>query len=401
MSKDVVQRSKNRFYFRDETLDFYVGWLLGYAQAGGASPGAIFHCLNQIHRPTPKAWVDSFTRLLDAEEQAASDTGTDPRIRTMHLRSASVAARAALNLSVPGSQQNLNLVGRMESCFQQALALEGVRVHAQEIPFGDHTLPAYVSDDVAEASTLVVVVGGGDTYREDLWYFGGLAALADGYAALMIDLPGQGSAPDRGMCFSEDTLTGLDAAIHAVRGLGFAGKTALMGWSGGGFFTAKYVEMYGGIDAWVASTPIRDMARVFEVAMPSMLRDPNAPLTKAALTIGGAVNPILQMTLMKYAHQFGSGGIGAALEKLRDFGPLDMGKVQCPLLAMVGVSEDAELGRQAQEVYEGVRQRYPVSKLVEFPAESGADAHSQVTNLPLALAHVSDWLRNDVFHDET
>ena len=38
---------------------------------------------------------------------------------------------------------------------------------------------------------------------------------------------------------------------------------------------------------------------------------------------------------------------------------------------------------------------------MEFPAESGADAHSQVTNLPLALDHVSDWLRNDVFHDET
>jgi len=401
MSKDVVQRSKNRFYFRDETLDFFVGWLLGYAQAGGASPGAIFHCLNQIHRPTPKAWVVGFTRLLDAEEQAAGDTGMDPKIRAMHLRSASEAARAGLNLSVPGSQQNLDLVERMESCFQQALALEGLPVHAWEIPFGNHTLPAYVSDDVAEASTLVVVVGGGDTYREDLWYFGGQAALADGYAALMVDLPGQGSAPDRGMCFSEDTLAGLDVAIRAVRGLGFTGKTVLMGWSGGGFFTAKYVELYGGIDAWVASTPIRDMVRIFEVAMPSMLRDPNAPLTKVALAIGGAVSPVLQMTLAKYTHQFGPGGIGTALEKLRDFGPLDVGKVQCPLLGLVGASEDAELRRQAEEVYEGVRRRYPASKLVEFPAESGADAHSQVTNLPLALAHVSYWLRNDVFRDET
>jgi len=246
MSKDVVQRSKNRFYFRDETLDFYVGWLLGYSQARGASPGAIFHCLNQIRRPTPQAWVDSFTRLLDAEQTAGNDDGMAPTIRAIHLRAASVAARAALNLSVPGSEQNLSLVRRMESCFQQALALDGVPVHAWEIPFGHHTLPAYVSDDVEQASTLVVVIGGGDTYREDLWYFGGQAALVDGYAALMVDLPGQGSAPDRGMCFSEDTLTGLDAAITAVRDLGFAGKTVLMGWSGGGFFTAKYVDVRRG-----------------------------------------------------------------------------------------------------------------------------------------------------------
>jgi len=110
MSKDVVQRSKNRFYFRDETLDFYVGWLLGYAQAGGASPGTIFHCLNQIHRPTPKAWVDSFTRLLDAEEQAANGTGTDPKIqasgyRRAHPYSRSRIDRLTMGLSCRKEQQ--------------------------------------------------------------------------------------------------------------------------------------------------------------------------------------------------------------------------------------------------------------------------------------------------------
>jgi len=135
--------------------------------------------------------------------------------------------------------------------------------------------------------------------------------------------------------------------------------------------------------------------------MPSMLRDPNAPLTKAALKIGGAANPVLQMTLAKYDHQFGPGGIGAALKKLREFGPLDIGKVQCPLLGLVGASEDAELRRQAREVYSGVRRRFPASKLVEFSADSGADSHSQVTNLPLALAYVSHWLRNDVFRTES
>ena len=42
--------------------------------------------------------------------------------------------------------------------------------------------------------------------------------------------------------------------------------------------------------------------------------------------------------------------------------------------------------------YEAVRPRQPRSALVEFPPASGADAHCQVNNLPLAFDHLFGWL---------
>ncbi|MFZ2749782.1 MAG: hypothetical protein WAZ15_05710 [Propioniciclava sp.] len=46
-------------------------------------------------------------------------------------------------------------------------------------------------------------------------------------------------------------------------------------------------------------------------------------------------------------------------------------------------------------MHQAVRQRRPESRLIEFAPDTGADAHCQVNNLPLALAHTFAWL-NDI-----
>lgn len=391
MARDIGTRGRHRFYFRDGTLDFYVGWLLGYAQLGGASPGAVYHALNQVRPERPQRWVEAFTALLTSHEAYARASAA-PDVTGQHHLTAACAARAALSLVAPGSPEETSLVDRMERNFQAGLRAQGAKVEPWSIPFGTASLPAYVSTDVGERP-LVVVVGGGDTYREDLWFFGGGEAVERGYSVLLADLPGQGSTPHQGLHFGLRTLDALTTAIAAVRERGHSGPTILLGWSGGGLFTAKYVELVGGVDAWVASTPVRDLARALELAMPAILRRrPEGVLQRLAVGLAGRLNPVRAVTLAKYERQFGAGGIVGALNQLRAVGQVDLSRLDAPLLALVGASEDREMREQAGQIYEAVRRRRPESRLVEFEPDTGADAHCQVNNLPLALAHIFSWL---------
>jgi pimeloyl-ACP methyl ester carboxylesterase len=293
----------------------------------------------------------------------------------------------------PESAEGRALVATMELEFQAAMSAAADGLEPWEIPFEDVNLPAYVSAGLDRASTLFVVVGGGDTYREDLWFFGGGAALARGYAVLMADLPGQGKTPYDDLHFGPKTVEALDVVIRAARDRGFTGKIVLCGWSGGGLFTGKYVELYGGIDAWIASTPVEDMVKMFEEAMPALLRrNPSGAFQQAVLSLAGRMNPVLDASLRKYDWQFGPGGIAGAVELFRNVGRVDLGQLETPLLALVGMSEARESREQAHRIYDAVRSRQPSSALVEFPPASGADAHCQVNNLPLAFDHIFEWL---------
>jgi hypothetical protein len=62
------------------------------------------------------------------------------------------------------------------------------------------------------------------------------------------------------------------------------------------------------------------------------------------------------------------------------------------MLALVGASEDREARVQAGAIYAQVVRRHPASRIVEFTPDSGADAHCQVNNLPLAFEHIAAWL---------
>lgn len=397
-TQKALKRSQRHFYFADETLDFAAGWLLGYAQQGGMSPGELFYCFNQIKRESPLVWVKTFTEALHYQQAKASEleAQADPAGAAAHHMAAVVAARAILHMLNPTLPEARVVTEAMERAFQAAIGQLGVRLEPWAIPFANGYLPAYVSSDLGSAKTLFVVIGGGDTYREDLWFFGGKAALERGYAVLMPDLPGQGSTPYQGLHFGEATIEALGVALAAVRQRGFAGRVVLCGWSGGGYFTTKFVERSAPapeIAAWIASTPIHDLQHVFEVAMPGFLRtNPSSWWKQQVLHLAGQMNPVLQAALEKYQWQFGPEGIAGIIEKFAD-ARVNLERLNIPLLALVGESEDAEMIRQAEVVFQTLHARQPASSLVKFSPASGADAHCQINNLPLAQHTIFAWLQ--------
>ncbi len=273
-------------------------------------------------------------------------------------------------------------------------ALLDVPLRAIEVPFEGGTLPGYYLEQDPPPRPTVLMIGGGDTFREDLFYFAGYPGWKRGYHVLMVDLPGQGKTPAHAMHFRVDAAKPIGAALDWLEAHATVQpqQIAVYGVSGGGYFTAQAVAADPCLQAWIASTPIFDMAKVFEREFDSALKTPGW-LLNTVMRLEGAVNASAELNLKKYAWQFGSSDFKQAIEGvLQEAIPVDYGRITCPALLLMGESEGAELKRQTQVVYEALRARGQDVTLYEFVKEDGADAHCQVNNLRLAHLVIFDWL---------
>ncbi len=136
-----------------------------------------------------------------------------------------------------------------------------------------------------------------------------------------------------------------------------------------------------------ASTPIFDMYAVFKSAIPeSVFKAP-----RFMLRLIGQVNRVVGIQMEKYLWQAGVKSYREGVECTASKCVFDVEQLHCPVLAIAGEGEAEELKRQARVVIEKVAKRLPLSALREYPAETGADAHCQVNNLPLAHRELFDW----------
>lgn len=400
---DVGKRGNYGALFRNATMDFSATMLLGHAQQGGMSPGALLRCFARIRNGRPASWTATFadegpaaaTRAVTAESSAQY------AIAAQEWAASAVAHRATLMMQDPGTRVAWASTAAMEKAFQSHLRCADTALEFWPIPFLDGHLPSYVSPGLDRAEMLFVILGGGDTYVEDLWFFGGKAAIEQGWPVLMVDLPGQGSTPDQGFHFGPQTLEGLYATFDAVRARGFSGDVVLCGWSGGGLFVTKYASLArpgDRIRACVASTPVHDVQRFLTRAMPAVMsRDPSSVLARIVLSVASR-NKVVQAALRKYDWQFGPGGVPHVVSTFAELGRTDLSELNIPMLGLVGSSEDREALEQATAVVDAVRQRHPESELRTFDSGSGADSHCQIGNLPLAMTAIFDWLRRIDIH---
>jgi dipeptidyl aminopeptidase/acylaminoacyl peptidase len=131
----------------------------------------------------------------------------------------------------------------MRSCFQRAAELLDPPIKPVEIPFEGNTLPAYfvrAADDGERRPTLVVV-GGGETFAEDLYFWGGTGAADRGYNALLVDMPGQGATPFSGMHHRYNSEVPMAAVMDYLEGRPEvdASRVAAYGVSLGGYMVLR------------------------------------------------------------------------------------------------------------------------------------------------------------------
>lgn len=391
----ILKRQKQSTYFKNEDMDFMFNWAVGVSQIIGMSPSQIFHAIKNVNNGNAADWRKGFRDQGDYQVGRAKKyvEGKYHLAAGQFFIGAAYAYRAALQYTDPLANDFHERVKEMQESFQKGLDLIGVPMKYVEIPFDGGELTGYYLENDNKCPT-VVMVGGGDTFAEDLFYFAGYPGWKRNYNVLMIDLPGQGMAPDNGFKFQANMHEPIKVVIDWLE-LNSTFKPediAIYGISGGGFFTAQAVANDSRIKAWIAATPITDIAKIFEREFGSTLKAPGW-LLNTFMKIGGFLNESAEINLNKYAWQFGTNDFKSAVDRVfEEAKPVDHSAITCPSLFLLSEGEGAELKRQTLELYENLKKRGIDVNLHEFTAEEGADGHCQINNLRLLHLVAFDWL---------
>ncbi len=392
----ILKRQKFNTRFKNEDMDFMFNWWVGVSQIIGMSPSQIFYALRDAKDGNPAGWRQGFRNQGRFQMAQAKEFTTQQQnlAAGQFYLGAAYAFRAALQFTLPKTEEFLDDFKQMEANFQLGVNLLEVPIKSIEIPFENTTLPGYFLEHDRQPRPVLIMIGGGDTFREDLFYFGGYPAWKRGYNAIMVDLPGQGITPDRNLHFNTD----MDLSIKVIIGwleehaLVKDGQIAIYGVSGGGFFSAQGVAADPRIKAWIAATPIFDIGLIFEREFGAALKAPGW-LLNTYMGLAGAINESADINLKKYAWQFGTPDFKSAIDQVQVLAkPVSYKQINCPSLFLVSEGEAQELKRQTQEIYQNFCQRGVNVTLREFNAEQGADGHCQVNNLKLAHLILFNWL---------
>jgi hypothetical protein len=282
-------------------------------------------------------------------------------------------------------------------CFRQAAAQCKPPIEPIQIPFAGKVLPGYFlcgHNENRKAPTLIMI-GGGETCAEELYFWIGSAGIRRKYHILLVDLPGQGRTPFDGLFFRTNTEVPIKAVVDytLTRPEVDAERLALFGISGGGYMVSRALPFEKRIKACIASAPIIDIYQLVMAEIPSVLLKTPGFFRNTLTRLAGLRNPLPGIALEKFCWQAGVSTISEALEIARQARVERIEEITCPVLCMVGEGESEAQMMQAREFYNALR--CPKAFRV-FVAADGADAHCQINNLGLMQQVVFDWL-DEVF----
>lgn len=399
----IFQRQNFNIKFKNQDMDFILNWWIGIAQIIGMSASQVFYAVHDVKDGNSADWRNGFQRQAQFQLEHAQKAieQKQPIAAGQFQIGAAYAYRAVLQYTSPYAPEFNEMVTQMEKAFQRGTELLRVPMRPIEIPFENTTLPGYFLEHDKQPRPVLMMVGGGDTFREDLFYFAGYPGWKRGYNVIMVDLPGQGVLPNRKQPYRAD----MDTPIHTVldwleKNASIKdGQIAIYGVSGGGYHTIQAVVSDPRIKAWIAATPIFDMQETFRREFGGAGKAPGW-LLNLFMKISGSINESAQINVDKYAWAMGFKDMSSALDALmKQARVIDYSGINIPSLFLVTEGEGAELRRQAEVVYTDLLQRGVDVTLRKFTATEGADAHSALNNMRLVHMVVFDWL-DRVFQNE-
>jgi len=384
-----AHRSYTRYHFEDDEMDFAFQWLLGSIPNGGAEIGEAFYVAGNIEDGNPESWQKEWEKMAIRKEtraKTALEKGNKTTARECYLK-ASNYYRTALVSMLPDNPKFEGIAKKIRVCMKEAGALFVPRMAYFEVPFEGKTLPGYyrpAKKDAIPRKTLLMI-GGGETFIEDLVVYIAPEAIKRGYNFVTVDIPGQGMLPAQGMFFRKDTETQMKEILDVI--LKFPEidpeKLAVYGISNGGYFVPRAATVEKRIKAIVISSAVVDNYRMFK-EMPfskdTQERIDKWPSFKKAVT-----------SAVAWRWGLAPDNIKGQTEATKDF-QFDPEKITCPVLDIVGAGEyvNKETERQQKEFMDKVGTENKT--LVITPENEGASSHCIGENRTLMAETVFDWL---------
>ncbi len=380
-----------RYHFQDQDMDFTFGSVvLGSVSSGGAEIGEAFAAAARIADGDAASWQREWLKaaeLAQARGEKALSGGHAVSARRQFLR-ASNYFRIALLAMLPDDPRLPRVAAMSRELMRRAGALMEPPLESIEIPFEDTRLPGYFrpADAGGKATKTLIMLGGGETFAEDLVFYIMAQAHERGYNFLTVDLPGQGLMPMRGKFFRPEMWKPVMAVVdHALKRPEVdPRRLAVYGISGGGGFAPQAAQHDRRIKAVAMNSCVVDAHRLF-AAM--------TPVTSATPERVATWNSFHANTVKAVAWRWNVplDDIPGLVEANRGFA-FDPAEVRIPALILVGEGEygNPEVRRQQEACLSGLAN--PRKRLVVTPLAEGATNHCIMENRSLMAQELFDWL---------
>ncbi|GFK95816.1 2,6-dihydropseudooxynicotine hydrolase [Fundidesulfovibrio magnetotacticus] len=380
-----------RYHFQDPDMDFTFGSLvLGSTGNGGAETGEAFAVAAKIKDGDAASWQEQWIQmagLVEARGQKSLAAGHTVSARDQFLRASNYYRFGTLAMMADDPRLKPTAVKAREN-MKQAAALIDPPMEYVELPFEGTVLPGYfrkAAKDDKPRKTLLML-GGGETFAEDLIFYIMPQAIERGYNFMTLDLPGQGIMPLEGKVFRPEMHLAVKKAVDYLmtRKDVDRSRLAVYGISGGGGFAPQAAQHDKRIKAVVMNACVVDARPLFASMTPVVTATPE----KVAGFTSFHGNTV-KMVAWRWGVPFDN--IPGLVEANTGFS-FDPAQVTIPALVVVGEGEYSgdETKRQQKICIDGLPN--PLKSFVVTPLSEGASNHCVMENRSLVGQVVFDWL---------
>ncbi len=378
------------YYFKNMEMDFVFQWVLGSATTGGCEVGEVFYAAGRMDENDPLTWQREWYEMGIRKEKRAEKAlaaGNRDTASACFLM-ASNYFRASITTRLPSDPNYAEITNRSYNCLAKGGALMTPQIEMFDVQYENTKLPCLLwpaSSETMPEKTLLMV-GGGECFLTDNFFYIGPQAHARGYNFVTMDIPGQGILPMDGQFYRKDSENSVGVVIDAIceRTEIDMERLAVIGISFGGYFAPRAASADKRIKALVTNSSVIDNYEMY-AAM---------PFSKATQEeIDNEWSEFKKRVMSNCTWRVGLDPeqITEQAEATRGF-TYDPADIDCPVLNIVGEGEAAnsEGGRQRKVYMDNVSSKIKTSILT--PVDEGAAAHCTGENRTLMAQEVFDWL---------
>jgi len=299
--------------------------------------------------------------------------------------------RVSLLAMLPDNPRLKERAQKSRSLMIKAGALFDPPIEYFKIPFEGTFLPGFFrkAKSGMQPTKTLIMIGGGETFAEDLVFYIAPQTFDRGYNFMTVDLPGQGLMPYEGKTFRPAMNVPMKAVIDYALSRRDVDpeKLAAYGYSGGGGFVPQAAMHDKRIKAIAMSSAVVDAYPLFST-MPVVLATQKE--INAWTTFHGN---IVKAICWRWGVPMNKPSALAEANKGYTFDPA---KISIPALLIVGEGEykSEEVKRQQKLCMDNFTN--PKKKMVVTPANEGATNHCVMENRSLMSQVLFDWL-DEVF----
>ncbi|WP_419786560.1 alpha/beta hydrolase [Pseudodesulfovibrio sp.] len=376
------------YFFKDGDMDFHFGNLvLGSAVNGGIEIGEAFYAASHIKDGDAPSWHREWygvARRAEARGRESLKKGHKVSARDQLIRAA-YYYRISLIGMLPDNPELEKRGLKCRNLMKLAGPLFDPPLEYFEVPFENTVLPGFFrrADNSGKPTKTLLIIGGGETFIEDLFFYIQRQAHERGYNFMTVDLPGQGMLPHEGHVFRTDTNVPIKKVVDyaMTRKDVDQSKFAAYGISGGGLFVPQAAMHDPRIKAMAISSAVVDAYTLYAV-MPAAVAS-----QKEIDSWSSFHGDVVKSICWRYGVNKPSELIAA--NKGNTF---DSRKIKAPILIILGEGEyrSKEVQRQQQAAIDGFQDKR--SKMVVTPSDEGASNHCLMENRSIVGQVVFDWM---------